>query len=889
VTDARLVKKQELLASLALAPTEDRPRFLAENCGDDPGLRAEVEALLPYLGAPTPSPAGDLEVALEEKLAERFVGKAFGPYTVQRLLGRGGFSRVFLATRSFEGQERTYAIKVPLWGSFAEEVARYRLEIAVLSQLRHPNIAGLVDVVPGPDDRPLLVMDYVDGARPITLAAAETSLPVRQRIELFLKVLSALSAAHERGVIHCDLSAGNVVLRADGEPVIIDFGIAKVSWERSGTVTVGPRPLTYEYASPEQYRGEPLTVRTDIYSAGVLLYELLAGALPYDVDRKDTEACRRAVCDVPAERASQRALRSSGPAPGPVRSVAKQLRGDLDAILGKALEKDPARRYESANSFAEDLRAHLELRPVVAKAPSGFERSWRWARRHPAISATAVLAVILSVGFGTFHVVRLEREQARARKIAAAFRDVLRGFDPAAVAKNPVTVRDLLDQAAAKAEDQLKDEPLVRGAVLETLGTTYSSLGDLDRAEKLLREAVKLRKGGSLAERAESLIALGATLQRRGQLKEAEPVLREALTLRIKDRGELDKAVAECMTTLAIVLKDQGNAREAISLIERSLAIEEKVAPGSDAVLESRNELANILIESTSDYQKAIALHAQNLVDLRKYYGESHPYVALALNNIARAETDSGRYADADRHFQEALALQRKIYGGPHPETALTLHNYGFLRLDEGRLEEAEALTREALEMRRSVLPKGHSDLAVSLNNLGLIVKRRGHLDEAEACYRESLEITRAADGEDSLEIPVTLMNLGGIYRDKGEFAKAEPLLEDALARDRKFFLSPNVALVRDMTSLAQTKTGLKKYSEAEALLKEATAALGKTGVPPDHRAYADVQDVYAAVLLKTGRVDEARSVIETALRTFAAKPAIRAGFEKLQASLPSR
>ena len=191
--------------------------------------------------------------------------------------------------------------------------------------------------------------------------------------------------------------------------------------------------------------------------------------------------------------------------------------------------------------------------------------------------------------------------------------------------------------------------------------------------------------------------------------------------------------------------------------------------------------------------------------------------------------------------------------------------------------------------MRRSVLPKGHSDLAVSLNNLGLIVKRRGHLDEAEACYRESLEITRAADGEDSLEIPVTLMNLGGIYRDKGEFAKAEPLLEDALARDRKFFLSPNVALVRDMTSLAQTKTGLKKYSEAEALLKEATAALGKTGVPPDHRAYADVQDVYAAVLLKTGRLDEARSVIETALRTFEATPAIRAGFEKLHASLPSQ
>ena len=889
MTDARLVRKQELLAALALAPTEDRPQLLTARCGDDPELQAEVEALLPYLGAPTPSPAGDLEAALEEKLAERFVGKAFGPYTIQRLLGRGGFSRVFLATRSFEGQERTYAVKVPLGGSFAEEAARYRLEIAVLSQLRHPNIAGLVDVVPGPDDRPLLVIDYVEGAQPITLAAAGSALPTRRRIELFLKVLSALSAAHERGVIHCDLSAANVVLRSDGEPLIIDFGIAKVSWERAGTVTVGPRPLTYEYASPEQYRGEPLSVRTDVYSAGVLLYELLAGVLPYDIDRRSPEACRRAVCDLPVERASQRAARAPGRSPEQARSAARQLRGDLDAILGKALEKDPARRYESANAFAEDLRAHLELRPVVAKAPGAVDRSFRWARRHPAISATATLALVLSAGFGAFHVVRLGREQARAQKIAAAFRDVLRGFDPAAVSKNPVTVRDLLDQAAAKAADQLKDEPLVRGAVLETLGTTYSSLGDLDRAEKLLREAVALRKSGSLAERAESLVDLGAILQRRGELKAAEPVLREALALRIKDRGEFDKAVAECMATLAIVRKGQGDTKEAISLIERSLVILEKVAPGSEAILESRNELANLLVESTSDYQRAIALHAQNLVDLRKYYGESHPYVALALNNIGRAEADAGRSADADRHFQEALVLQQKIYGKPHLETALTLHNYGFLRLEEGRLVEAEKLTREALEMRRKVLPKGHPDVAVSLNNLGLIVKRLEHFDQAEACYRESLEITRAAAGDDSPEIAVTLMNLGGIYRDKGEFGKAEPLLEDALARDRKVFLSPNVGLVRDMTSLAQVKEGLKKYPEAEALLKEATAALAKTGVPADHRAYADVGEVYASVLIKMGRPDEAKAVIDVALRTFGGRPTTRATFEKLQALVASR
>jgi len=177
----------------------------------------------------------------------------------------------------------------------------------------------------------------------------------------------------------------------------------------------------------------------------------------------------------------------------------------------------------------------------------------------------------------------------------------------------------------------------------------------------------------------------------------------------------------------------------------------------------------------------------------------------------------------------------------------------------------------------------------VSLNNLGLIVKRRGNLDEAEACYRESLEITRAAAGEDSPEIAVTLMNLGGIYRDKGEFAKAEPLLEDALARDRKVFLSPNVSLVRDMTSLAQVKVGLKKYPEAEALLKEATVALGKTGIARDHQAYADVGEVYVDVLLRMGRSDEAKTMLDAALATFAGKPAALAKFEKLKTVVVTR
>ena len=875
MTDARLVRKQELLAALALAPTEDRPQLLTVRCGDDPELQAEVEALLPYLGAPTPSPAGDLEAALEEKLAERFVGKAFGPYTVHRLLGRGGFSRVFLATRSFEGQERTYAVKVPLGGSFAEEAARYRLEIAVLSQLRHPNIAGLVDVVPGPDDRPLLVMDYVEGAQPITLAAAGSAIPTRRRIELFLKVLSALSAAHERGVIHCDLSAANVVLRSDGEPLIIDFGIAKVSWERAGTVTVGPRPLTYEYASPEQYRGEPLSVRTDIYSAGVLLYELLAGVLPYDIDRRSPEACRKTVCDLPVERASQRAARAPGQSPEQARSAARQLRGDLDAILGKALEKDPARRYESANAFAEDLRAHLELRPVVAKAPGAVDRSFRWARRHPAISATAALALVLSVGFGTFHVVRLRREEARATKIAEAFRDVLRGFDPAAVSKNPITVKDLLDQATEKATSQLKDEPLVRGTVLETLGTTYSSLGDLDRAEKLLREAVSLQKNGPPAERSDSLNDLATVLIRRSKLTEAEPLLREAVALRRQASGPKAAEVAVPLNNLVVVRQGLGDFREASTILDEVLAIQQATDPKGFGILRTRNQLANLLIAGGGAYDRALGLHSQNVTDIRAMLGPEHPFVALALNNLAHAEDETGRHSDAQKHYAEALALGRKIYGGPHPEVALVLNNLSVSEAATRSLDAAEGHAREALAMRRQLLGQDHADTAVTLRNLAHVVHLRGRLEEAEQLFRDALGSTRKASGEDHPDVAIVLAHLGNLRRERGDLAESERLLSEAVKRDRAAYTGPNLHLLKNLGSLAATEEQLGKFPEAEALAREALGGIKKAGLPPDHETAGEMTVLLATVLERSGRLGEARDVVRAGIATFQKNPSV--------------
>lgn len=883
MTDARVLRKQEILAACAAATPADRAEVLAAHCGDDAELRAEVEGLLPFLDAPTPAPAGDLEAILEDRFSQRYVGRSFGPYVIQRLLGRGGYSRVFLASRAFEGRERLYAVKVPLGGSFAEEAARYRLEIAVLSQLRHPNLAGLVDVVPGASDEPLLVMDYLEDARPITVAANERRLSIRARLLLFGKVLGALRSAHERGVIHCDLSAANIVVRKDGEPVIIDFGIAKVSWERAGTVTVGPRPLTYEYASPEQYRGEPLTVRTDTYSAGVLLYELLTGSLPHRLDRRDLEACRRAVCEGEVERPSRRMLTGADGAAGPARDAARQLRGDLDAILLKALDRDPARRYESAAAFLDDIEAHLALRPVRAKTPGMLDRSWRWARRHPVTSAALVLTVTLSAGFGVFHVRRLQRERARATRIADVLRDVLRGFDPASAKSNPVTARDLLDQATGRVKEQLKDEPLVRGAVLETLGMAYSALGAWDPAEPLLRESVALRKGGSDIDRAESEGNLGAYLYRRGVHAEAEKHLREACRLLERAGRTGDPLFAQDLSALAATRKVLGDYRDAAALGERAVSTLERIAPRSETLLEARNELANVLTEGSGDLERARSLHDANLRDLRAMLPPTHPWIGLGLNNLAHAEAELGRFPASAAHYAEALALQRRIYEGPHPDTALTLHNFAEMKRSAADLEGAEALSREALAMRRKILPPEHPDLAISLNNLGVLLRQRGDLPAAELAFQEALAITTKAFGPDHVDVALAKRNLALVLRDRGDYDPALALLREAVTKDRKTFLTPSLAIVKDLVALATVEERRRELDSAEAHLLEARGVLDRLHIEQRHQVWDELDAARAAVLLAQGCRSEGESIVAGRLRAYRSEAIRREPFERLR------
>jgi len=883
MTDLQVARKQELLAACAAVEPEARPALLAERCSDDPELRAEVEGLLRFLGAPTPGAGSELESILEERVDQRYLGRTFGPYRVERLLGRGGSSRVFLATRTFEGRERRYALKAPLGGSFAEEAARYRLEIAILSQLRHPNIAGLVDVVAGPDDAPLLVMDYVDGAESITASAARRKLSVADRLLLFRKVLHALAAAHERGVIHCDLSVANVVVRNDGEPVIIDFGIAKVSWERAGTVTVGPRPLTYEYASPEQYRGEALSVRTDIYSAGAVCYELLTGTLPHPIDRRNLEASRTLVLERDVERPSRRVLLSPDRAPGEARTIARQLRGDLDAILLKTLAREPGRRYESVAALLDDLAAHAETRPVAAKAPGVPERAWRWARRHPVTSAALALTLTLSAGFGVFHVRRLQRERARATRIADVLRDVLRGFDPASAKSNPVTARDLLDQATGRVKDQLRDEPLVRGAVLETLGMAYSALGAWDPAEPLLREAVALRKGGSDIDRAESEGNLGAYLYRRGVHAEAEKHLREACRLLERAGRTDDPLFAQDLSALAATRKVLGDYRDAAALGERAVATLDRIAPRSETLLEARNELANVLTEGSGDLERARSLHDANLRDLRAMLPPTHPWIGLGLNNLAHAEAELGRFQASAAHYTEALALQRRIYEGSHPDTALTLHNFAEMKRSAADLEGAEALSREALAMRRKILPPEHPDLAISLNNLGVLLRQRHDLYAAESAFREALAITTKAFGPDHVDVILAKRNLALVFRDRGEYDQALTLLREAVTKDRGTFLTPSVAIVKDLVALATVEEHRRELDAAEAHLLEARALLDRLHIERTHQVWDELDAARAAVLLAQGCRSEGAAIVGERLRAYNADAIRRQPFEQLR------
>jgi tetratricopeptide (TPR) repeat protein len=769
----------------------------------------ELDVLLRSLRAADPDLASELEELLEERralsregflastapgpfLATSLAGQAFGSWTLIEPIGQGGMGTVWLARRSdgrFEGQAAVKLLNVSLVGRSGE--TRFEREGTILARLTHPNIARLLDAGVSSVGQPYLVLEYVEGA-PIDRWCAERAVTVEGRLHLYLEVLGAVAHAHANLVVHRDLKPSNVLVGTDGRVKLLDFGIAKLledgggPGEATALTRDGGSVLTPEYAAPEQLSGGPITTATDVYALGTLLYLLLSGRHPAAGSLASTAALVRAIVETEPRRVSE-----ASPAP-----LRRALAGDLDTIVAKALEKDPARRYAAVTALADDVRRTLRHEPIGARPDTLAYRAAKFARRHARGVAAAAAALMLLAGLTGYYTARVASERDRARleaqkaaKVSELLAGLLTASDPYASHSKEVTVRGLLDAGAARVKNELADQPEVKAEMLSVMGRTYQRLGEFDKARPLLEEALSTRRrllGSRNADVADSLNDLGVLLREKGDAAAAEPLLVEALATRKEVLGLEHRDVAVTLVELGRLYSDRG---------------------------------------SESD-RRAEPLFREALAIRRKALGDEAHETATSMNELALLLWHRGALAEAEALFRQCLEINRKTQGEDHPDVSASLNNLALIAGDKGDFAAAETLSRQSLAIARRTLGDRHPDVAIKLNVLSRPLLYEGKFDEAAAALEEALRIATAAFGGQHPAVANYEVNLARVCLARKDAASAEPLLRRALQIRKSAFSDGDWRVATTKSLLGEALTALGRYEEAERLLIEASRTL---------------------------------------------------------------
>jgi serine/threonine-protein kinase len=857
----RWQRLQELFDAAVEMNPDQRAAFLDRACADDPSLRGQVESLI----ISSEKAEGFIEAAIHEAAeviageeTPSAVGQRIGPYETVRELGHGGMGAVYLAVRADDEYRKQVAIKLVRGGLDSPEMLqRFRSERQILANLDHPHIARLLDGGTTEAGAPYVVMEYVDG-EPIDEYCDRHTLSTVERLKLFRTVCSAVHYAHQNLVVHRDIKPSNILVTADGVPKLLDFGIAKLLHPEPGPHTVAVtrtavRLMTPEYASPEQVRGEAITTATDVYSLGVVLYELLTGQRPYQFKTYSPQEIERVISEQEPEKPSTAAsregsgIRDQGPAAKKEQrttgdgqrtaaKLRKQLAGDLDNIVLMAIRKEPSRRYASVEQLSEDIRRHLEGLPVMARPATFGYRAQKFVRRHKAgMMATAAVILLISALVG-FYTVQLTQERDRARleaEKAAQVSKFLTGLfevsDPSQSKGETITAKELLGRGAARIENELADQPEVRATMMNVMGDVYRSLGLYEEARPLLQTSLKLRRqlhGPAHPDVAASLNNVAMVLEAQGEYEAAEQMHREALALRRKLSGDEHPDVAESLDNLAWVLYRKGDYEAAQTLYRQALDMRRKfLGPEHADVAQSLNNLAQAL-HAKADYPAAEALYREALALNRKLLGEEHREVATNMSNLANLLRETGHTGEAESLHHQALALRRKLLGDDHPHVTSSLNSLAVLLHEKGDWEAAEPLYREALALRRKHLGQEHPQVAVPLTGLAALMRDKGDLEAAESLYRESLALHRKTLPEGHPDIAHPLVGLAAVLSEKGEHHGAEPLLREALALRQHGLPQGHWRTAQSQSALGACLTALKHYREAEPLLQASYTAL---------------------------------------------------------------
>lgn len=883
VTDSganRFARLEELLnEALDRGVGDARARYLDAACAGDAELRREVEALI--AAAERQGPLDAVSAAVRPLLAtlcdsEPAPGERVGPYAIVREIGRGGMGVVYLAERHDSDFVQRVALKLVRTGLDSPELRRrFTQERRIAARLEHPHIARLLDGGVTARGEPYYAMELVDGV-PVDRYCDEHQLEVSIRLRLFLDVCAAVQYAHGNLVVHRDIKPSNILVSPGGGVKLLDFGIAKLlhaaaTGAEPALTRTGARPMTPEYASPEQIRREPVSTATDVYSLAVVLYELLTGRLPYRRRSGLAHEVERAICEDEPVRPSVAATRGgAGPSAlsnkvettvsttgTTVESIAsarstrpealrRRLRGDVDAIVLKALEKDSVRRYSSVEQFREDIDRHLAGLPVRARAPTVAYRAVKFARRHRlGVAAAALVVLSLAGGFaGTAWQARLAaderdvaaREAMKAREVSAFLVRLFEVSDPSEARGDDVTARELLDEAAVRL-DALAAQPEVQAAMMSVMGQVYGNLGHYDEAQALLDTAlIRLRSLPAAAplEIAEVLHHAGIVQSRKAEYDDAETKLREALALREAHLEDTHPALAETRHDLAQVLREKGRPADAAALYRQVIAVRTLLRDVQPVALAASLHGLAVVLHDQGDHAGAEAVFEEVAGLQQTTPSAVTPEIANSLTALATIRSFQRRFQEAAVLFGNALAMQRTLYGPAHPEVATTLTGIGELWHHTERYADADRAFREALTIFDATLGPSNLTTAVTRHTFGRFLRDQGDAVEAETQLQRALAVVRSADGDARNRVVVVLHDLAELRRSIGDYVSADALYveADSIARELYGVAHPYIALGKHgLGRVAQDRGDL---AAAASLYREAIA-IGEKVLRLDH------------------------------------------------------
>ncbi len=828
MTSDRWQRIEALFAAAEALPTEERSAWLAEQCDDDE-LRHEVEALL---ACATVDATSDILREVVNSATERYTalsGERVGPFVMRKRLGSGGMGDVYLAEQA-EPVKRRVALKVIRRGMDTDRIlARFELERQMVAVMDHPGIARIFEAGATPDGRPYFAMELVDGES-IVRYSDHHRLDLDARLALFRQVCDAVQHAHQKGIVHRDLKPSNILVKEqDGQPVvkIIDFGIAKATHEKLGTETfytdAGVLVGTPEYMSPEQAisGGTDLDTRSDIYSLGLVLHELLTGELPFDrhaLRGSSFAEVQRTICDEEAPKPSSR-------------TGCRHLRGDLDWIVLKALEKDRDRRYDSAAALAEDLHRYASNEPVLATSPTTFYRFGKFAKRNRGLlSSLTVIALALTIGLVVALVQLSEARQARDDSVAtiAFLTDMLLRIEPDRLGDREVTVRQVLDEAEQEV-DQFEDRPRIEARLRYTVGKVYLALGDWTKAEGHLPRALELYRqfyGATHPDTVNAMHALGALYGSLGRYDEGEPLLEESVRLLREQHGDADDRVLSARGVLADHWRDRGGNERAREVLAELVAICEE------------------------------------------HRGANHPQTATFLGQLGVVEKVLGNGEQATRLLRRALEIQTAELGWLHRTTLSTAHSLAVSLVDDRT--EAHELYQRTREGQLEVLGPDHPDTLLTEFDLAVQKRRLRDFDGALAGLDAVIPRLERVKGANQRTTLAARTSRAGVYGNMGRSEDALAELEAVHSLQRKHLGPDHRDTIATETFLMQNNYRLGRYADAlpfiEHVVAVRTKELGLT-----HRLTLTSRVDLGAVLLGMGEAEKSIPVFEGVIAGYSA------------------